>query len=206
MNSSKKSRFKRALASGFLVHPKAFVFFDKETCTPRFQVNAALDGSMPADQAASLLALHCVARQQKPDDFSVMIAVGEDLVDGLVGRASTLIHTCSAPAPSSSLTRRQQEVLEAVISGLSNKEIGTKLNLSERTIKFHVSTLLQKFEVRCRLNLILRASSLSGSPSNFPGNAASRVTPYTERGLAPMPKNSRPKLPLVVPVATRSGR
>jgi DNA-binding CsgD family transcriptional regulator len=206
MNSSKKSRFNHGLATGFSVHPKAFVFFDKETGTPRFQVNAALDGSTPTDQAASLLALQCVARQQKPNEFSVMITVGENLVDGLVGRATTLIHTCSASPPASPLTRRQQKMLEEVTNGLTNKEIGAKLNLSERTVKFHVSTLLVKFEVQCRMSLILKVSGLTGSRSYSAGNATSRMAANRERGLAPMLKNSRAILPLVVPLEARSGR
>jgi DNA-binding CsgD family transcriptional regulator len=38
---------------------------------------------------------------------------------------------------------------------LANKEIGNKLNISERTVKFHVSNLLNKFGVRRRADLIL---------------------------------------------------
>ena len=53
------------------------------------------------------------------------------------------------------LTRRQKEVLDSLIANLSNKEIATALNISERTVKFHVSILLEKFGVRRRADLIL---------------------------------------------------
>jgi two-component system nitrate/nitrite response regulator NarL len=56
---------------------------------------------------------------------------------------------------SADLSRREQEVLNSLLENLANKEIGSKLNISERTVKFHVSNLLSKFGVRRRADLIL---------------------------------------------------
>jgi DNA-binding NarL/FixJ family response regulator len=53
------------------------------------------------------------------------------------------------------LSRREQEVLEQLLDNLANKEIASKFNISERTVKFHVSNLLSKFGVRRRADLIL---------------------------------------------------
>ena len=53
------------------------------------------------------------------------------------------------------LSRREQEVLQGLLENLSNKEIANRLNISERTAKFHVSNLLSKFDVRRRIDLIL---------------------------------------------------
>ena len=53
------------------------------------------------------------------------------------------------------LSRREQEVLDSLLENLSNKEIASKLNIAERTVKFHVSNLLSKFGVRRRADLIL---------------------------------------------------
>src|ERR1700694_5512047 len=53
------------------------------------------------------------------------------------------------------LSRREQEVLDSLLENLSNKEIARKLNIAERTVKFHVSNLLSKFGVRRRADLIL---------------------------------------------------
>jgi DNA-binding NarL/FixJ family response regulator len=53
------------------------------------------------------------------------------------------------------LSKREQEVLDALLENLANKEIASKFNISERTVKFHVSNLLSKFGVRRRADLIL---------------------------------------------------
>lgn len=55
----------------------------------------------------------------------------------------------------SELSRREQEVLNNLLENLANKEIATRLNISERTVKFHVSNLLAKFGVRRRADIIL---------------------------------------------------
>ncbi len=56
---------------------------------------------------------------------------------------------------SANLSRREQEVLDSLLENLANKEIASKLNIAERTVKFHVSNLLNKFGVRRRADLIL---------------------------------------------------
>jgi hypothetical protein len=52
---------------------------------------------------------------------------------------------------------------------LANKEIAASLNLSERTVKFHVSSLLTKFRVRGRMELLregpLRIATMTGRQS-----------------------------------------
>jgi DNA-binding NarL/FixJ family response regulator len=53
------------------------------------------------------------------------------------------------------MSRREKEVMELLLQNLSNKEIGTKLHMSERTAKFHVSNLLAKYGVKRRADLIL---------------------------------------------------
>lgn len=60
------------------------------------------------------------------------------------------------------LSRREREVLQAVLDNLSNKEIAGQLNISERTAKFHVSNLLAKFGVQRRADLIVMC--FNGSP------------------------------------------
>lgn len=54
------------------------------------------------------------------------------------------------------LSPREREVLVSVLSGLTNKEIASTLNISERTVKFHVSHLLQKLGASRRSDLIAK--------------------------------------------------
>jgi DNA-binding NarL/FixJ family response regulator len=55
------------------------------------------------------------------------------------------------------LSSRENDVLDCLLENLSNKEIASRLNISERTVKFHVSNLLGKFGVQRRADLILQA-------------------------------------------------
>jgi DNA-binding NarL/FixJ family response regulator len=52
------------------------------------------------------------------------------------------------------ITSREYEVLQCISEGLSNKEIGEKLFLSESTIKTHVSNLLLKLKAKRRTQAI----------------------------------------------------
>ena len=63
------------------------------------------------------------------------------------------------------LSRREQEVLDSLLENLSNKEIASKLNIAERTVKFHVSNLLTKFGVRRRADLILLTFQRRATPT-----------------------------------------
>jgi DNA-binding NarL/FixJ family response regulator len=53
------------------------------------------------------------------------------------------------------VSRREMDIVDGLLANLSNKEIATKHNISERTVKFHVSNLLAKFKVRRRADLLL---------------------------------------------------
>jgi DNA-binding NarL/FixJ family response regulator len=63
------------------------------------------------------------------------------------------------------LTRRERQVLEAVLDNLSNKEIARRLHMSERTAKFHVSNLLVKHGVRRRADLLFCALKSAAPPA-----------------------------------------
>lgn len=56
------------------------------------------------------------------------------------------------------LTSRELETAEAILQGLSNKQIAKKMSISERTVKSHVRNLFDKFNVNDRLALVLKIS------------------------------------------------
>jgi len=62
-----------------------------------------------------------------------------------------------AASPLDELTAREREILEGLASGLSNKEIGEKLFLSEKTVKHYMTNILQKLQVRNRVEAALLA-------------------------------------------------
>lgn len=61
--------------------------------------------------------------------------------------------------PLDELTEREHQILELVASGKSNKEIGAVLFLSEKTVKHHMTNILQKLHVRNRVEAALLAQS-----------------------------------------------
>lgn len=163
MSSRKQSIQEASNPKNFAVRPKVFFFLDKKSGTRRFEVKAAADGRMPVDHAVDLLAVHCLVRQQSPSDFMVMVGTNQNLIESLSARARKIIRACLLDTASVHLSPRQQEVLRAILQGLTNKEIASKLNISERTIKFHVSLLLHKFGVENRLALMRKANDLLAS-------------------------------------------
>jgi DNA-binding NarL/FixJ family response regulator len=77
--------------------------------------------------------------------------------------ASKLLRQMSAPAAGDAgmaepLTPREQEVLNYLAQGLQNKEIAQKLVISERTVKFHVSSILTKLEAGNRTEAVAVAA------------------------------------------------
>ena len=60
-------------------------------------------------------------------------------------------------SPLDELTEREREILEQVASGASNKEIGQQLHLTEKTVKHYMTNILQKLQVRNRVEAALLA-------------------------------------------------
>ncbi|RLL53534.1 DNA-binding response regulator [Mariprofundus sp. EBB-1] len=66
--------------------------------------------------------------------------------------------TSQAEQGSEHFTQRQQEVLKLIINGLANKEIAWQLNISESTVKVHVSAILKIKGMHSRKQLIASAA------------------------------------------------
>lgn len=80
--------------------------------------------------------------------------------------AEMLVSLTRAPAPDAlqELTERESEILRLIGAGLTNREIGAKIFLSEKTIKHHVTNILHKLQVRSRVEAALFAARHSPPP------------------------------------------
>ena len=58
---------------------------------------------------------------------------------------------------SDELTERETAVLRELVSGASNKEIGDKLGITDKTVKMHITNMLQKTGYHSRLELAVKA-------------------------------------------------
>src|SRR5207253_5500447 len=72
------------------------------------------------------------------------------------------------PAGRVTFTDREKQVLEMLVVGRSNKEIGAELGIEERTVKAHVAKLMRKVGVQHRIALSVHAitHSLVSAKSN----------------------------------------
>jgi two-component system, NarL family, nitrate/nitrite response regulator NarL len=70
----------------------------------------------------------------------------------------TSLTQAAVPDPFKELTEREREILRFISSGLTNREIGERVFLSEKTIKHYVTSILQKLQVRSRVQAALFAT------------------------------------------------
>ena len=75
------------------------------------------------------------------------------------------LRTGPAHGPLDDLSDRERQVLEKVASGMSNKEIAGDLELSEKTVKHYMTNILQKLQVRNRVEAALLAQRKTGKKS-----------------------------------------
>lgn len=74
--------------------------------------------------------------------------------------AAEMLTEFSRPRPPDAfetLTPRESGVLELLSEGLTNREIGERLHLAEKTVKHHITVILQKLHVRSRIEAALMA-------------------------------------------------
>lgn len=64
----------------------------------------------------------------------------------------------------SPLTERQKEVLRLVASGLTYKEVGKRLALSERTVRYHLAEIMERLHLETRSQLIYYAGKRDFEP------------------------------------------
>lgn len=94
------------------------------------------------------------------------VAAGESLLDPAV-TAQVLARIRNGPERPSelaSLTGQEQRILELIAEGLTNRQIGTRMSLAEKTVKNYVSSLLAKLGLERRTQAAILATRLVRRP------------------------------------------
>src|SRR5262245_4167239 len=100
------------------------------------------------------------------------ISRGESYITpGLAARLLTQVkrQKPGQSAPLLELTERGEQILAHVARGLTNKEIARALSLSEKTIKHHMTNIMQKLQVRNRVEAAMVFRKQSQAPSSPAG-------------------------------------
>ena len=84
-------------------------------------------------------------------------ARGESLLPSTIVDKVVAQLAAPQPAPSGDLSGREQQVLAMLAQGAANKEIALQLNISERTVKAHVTSIFNKLGVNSRTEAAVMA-------------------------------------------------
>lgn len=95
-----------------------------------------------------------VVRTVAAGEVYVTPSLATSLLYDLSGGGAT---PARAVEPLDELTDREREILEHVADGDSNKEIANRLQISEKTVKHHMTNILQKLQARNRVEAALIA-------------------------------------------------
>jgi DNA-binding NarL/FixJ family response regulator len=95
----------------------------------------------------------------------------------LLSRFATQMGTAKARGGVHHLTRREREVLEFLADGLSNKLIARRLRIAEATVKNHVHSILEKWDLRSRGEAAARYRESAQEQASRFQNAGPRLGP-----------------------------
>jgi LuxR family transcriptional regulator, positive regulator of biofilm formation len=121
-----------------------------------------IDTGMEPEQLCATLLSHRIHGVLSPDTelhlfkkALTAISEGQVWIDNRTVKA--LLHDAgniSLKGKIGHITSREQEIIDCICQGLSNKEIAKTLSLSEYTVKSHLNTIFKKFNVTSRSKLV----------------------------------------------------
>jgi DNA-binding NarL/FixJ family response regulator len=89
--------------------------------------------------------------------FVVKTAPTAELLDAIRRAAAGGLAFGVRPGSGVALSAREREVLQLVVHGASNDEIGSRLGISSRTVESHLRRLFERFDMASRTELAARA-------------------------------------------------
>lgn len=122
------------------------------------------------------------AEKRGASGYIVKTVAPEEFIQAIVSsaRGNGFVAIGLAAPGDSDLTERELAVVEAVARGLSNKEIGKELWITEQTVKFHLGNIFRKLEVANRTEAARVVFDRGLGHTGGPG-AGSRTPPATTR-------------------------
>jgi len=127
-------------------------------------INAGADGYLLKDAGKEefLKALSTVSKGNKYFSGDVSSILVKNLLQG--GNAPSYIEAAATVKENNSeipnpfdLTKREKQIMELAVSGMTNKDIATRLDISKRTTEVHRFNLMKKMEVKNILELSKKA-------------------------------------------------
>ena len=95
-------------------------------------------------------------RRLEHDEPAITLKTASKLMSGLAQPAS-LVNNQQPEHSVSQLTAKELELLPFICDGLSNREIGERLFVSENTVKYHIKNILQKLNLKTRAEIAVYA-------------------------------------------------
>ena len=111
----------------------------------RFPV-VIITGHGEIDVAVQTMKLGAADFLEKPFTETALLAVLEPIFATLPTQSEADTERAAAEARVAKLTRREREVLEGLVSGLSNKAAANRLHISARTVEIHRAKLMKRLE------------------------------------------------------------
>lgn len=100
--------------------------------------------------------------------YSGVRYVTPSLAARILMRSGAIAAAPEAPNKLQSLTERERVVIEHVRQGLTNKEVARVLKLSDKTVKHHMTSIMQKMHVRNRTELAIAAAGAIDDAAGVP--------------------------------------
>jgi len=119
---------------------------------------APLLGLLRAFQRFALL-----LNDSHPDAIAPAIAALEQGLTVLDPRLAGLLGSAASaeyPPPADPLTARENEVLQLLARGLTNRAIAHELGITQHTVKYHVNAIMSKLAAQSRTEAVVRATQL----------------------------------------------
>lgn len=121
-------------------------------------LGAGVSGYCNGHAVAAVLRL--VADTVRSGGLWVGQSLMQRLLAGITRAAAKKYTPPELSAWASGLTEREIEVARAAASGLGNKEIANRLDITERTVKAHLGSVFDKLKLRDRMHLTLRVNGI----------------------------------------------